>query len=64
MLLDGSTAVGGDECEPFAWGQSSGSVAFSSSCSPSPFSASLPFVWSAWAEPSAVVGSEPLEEEE
>lgn len=47
MLLGGGTEDGGDDgCEPFAWGQSSGSVVSSSSCSP-PFSASLLFVGSA-----------------
>lgn len=39
---DGTAGGGGDGCGVSACGWSSGSVAFSSSCSPSPFSASLP----------------------
>lgn len=46
MLLGDDIAGGGggDWCGLSACGWSSGSVVFSSSCSPSPFSASLPAV--------------------
>lgn len=47
MQLGDGTADGGDGCELSACGLSSGSDVFSCSCSPSPFSASLPAVGSA-----------------
>lgn len=46
-LLGDGTAGGGDGWALSACGPSSGSVVFSSSCSPSPSSASLPAVGSA-----------------
>lgn len=47
QLGDGTVGGGGDGCGLSACGMSSDSVVFSSSCSPSPFSASLPAVGSA-----------------
>lgn len=47
QLGDGTVGGGGDWCGLSACGMSSGSVVFSSSCSPSPFSASLLAVGSA-----------------
>lgn len=47
LLGDGTAGGGGDGCDLSACGWSSGSLVFSSSCSPSPFSASLPAVESA-----------------
>lgn len=46
-LGDGIAGGGGDGCWLSACGRSSGSVVFSSSCFPSPFSASLLAVGSA-----------------
>lgn len=47
QLGDGTAGGGGDGCGLSACGWACGSLVFSSSCSPSPFSASLPAVGSA-----------------
>lgn len=58
----GTAGAGGDGFGTSACGRASGSGAFFSFCSPSPFSASLHAAGSASAGPSAAVGSKPLEQ--